>query len=117
MSVSDQIDSIRSTVQLLQVQVGRVEERLAAHSDLSVERQKNLETRVATAEGAILRQLSEIDARMAAESTERTKRFQITAGVVTALISAVAGAWALLHGQPAPVVSASPPPVVQPAEP
>lgn len=117
MSVSDQIDSIRSTVQGLQVQVGRIEERLAAHSDLSVERQKNLETRVGTAETAILRQLSEIDARMSAESVERTKRFQISAGVVTALISAVAGGWALLHNAPPAPAPASPPVVVAPTEP
>ncbi len=91
MAVADSIDGIRRDVAQLQAQVGRVEERLTAHSELSNERNENLQERVATAQQAIIRQVSEMEARMREESQERTKRLQIIAGVVTAILTAASG--------------------------
>ena len=90
MSMADQIDSLRRDVTGLQTQVSRVEERLSAHSELSNERNENLQKRVETAEAAIIRQVSQLEATTAAAQTEATKRMQIVAGVVMAIVTAIA---------------------------
>jgi chromosome segregation ATPase len=105
-AVADSIDGIRRDVAQLQQQVGRVEERLTAHSELSNERNENLQERVATAQQAIIRQVSEMEARMREESQERTKRMQIIIGAVTTVLSALGGGMLVLR----PETPASPPP-------
>lgn len=90
MSVADQVESLRRDMSGLQTQVSRVEERLNAHSELSNERNENLQKRVETAEAAIIRQVSQLEATTAAAQTEATKRMQIVAGVVLAIVSAIA---------------------------
>jgi len=115
MSMADQIDSLRRDVTGLQTQVSRIDERLAAHSELSNERNENLQKRVETAEAAIIRQVSQLEATTAAAQTEATKRMQIVAGVVMAIVTAIAAYFGVagvpVHGP------ASPPPQTQQASP
>lgn len=113
MSMADQIDSLRRDVTGLQTQVSRVEERLNAHSELSNERNENLQKRVETAEAAIIRQVSQLEATTAAAQTEATKRMQIVAGVVMAIVTAIA-AYFGVAGVPVHE-PASPPPQTQQA--
>lgn len=106
MSMADQIDSLRRDVTGLQTQVSRVEERLNAHSELSNERNENLQKRVETAEAAIIRQVSQLEATTAAAQTEATKRMQIVAGVVMAIVTAIAAYFGVagvpVHGSSSP---------------
>jgi uncharacterized protein (DUF3084 family) len=113
-SMADQIDSLRRDVTGLQTQVSRVEERLAAHSELSNERNEHLQKRVETAEAAIIRQVSQLEATTAAAQTEATKRMQIVAGVVMAIVTAIAAYFGVAG---VPVQGAASPPQVQQASP
>ena len=93
MSVQDDVRGLRDDVSELQNQVGRLDERLAAHAHLSDERHKMLGERLDTAQGAIVRQITQFEASLQAQSQERTRQLTILAGVITTLITAIAGVY------------------------
>jgi len=108
MTIADQVSELRRDVGTLQTQVGRIEAQIEAHATLSDERHDHVRQAVETSQTAIIRQITQLEAANAAAAQEATKRMQIVAGVISAVIAVVGSIYGVAQVRQAEPVQQAP---------